>query len=135
MIAVGVLRRNTPQELAGIRARFEPDAVPLVDGHLGRPVGWVRDLMVDGSDIWLVCATDDGPMGARLRRGPIAASAEIQGVGVVFDPAGDGQRIPGLMPSTSYRGKLGSGWTLLAVALLPPGVPPARPGSAMWATV
>jgi hypothetical protein len=77
MIAVGVLRGNMAEEIAYIVRNFQPDAVPLLNRHLGEPVGWVRSLMAHGADLWFLAATDDQAMAERLRRGPVPASAEM----------------------------------------------------------
>jgi hypothetical protein len=65
----GVLASNTPDEIAGIVAHFRTAEVPLTEGHLSSPVGWVQALLPDGANLWFTAAITDAPMAARVRCG------------------------------------------------------------------
>ncbi len=123
---VGVLRANSATEIMGILTNFRPDEVPVLDRHWGRAIGWVRSLTADRSDIWFLALLDDDAA-ARL---PSAISSEMAALGVPIRPDEPGLVLPFALP-TRYRGSLGPGYTLEAVALIGDGRP-AAPGSEAW---
>jgi hypothetical protein len=149
VLVIGVLRDNSPSELAGITANFLPNSVPLVQSHDGPPVGWLDELMRDGSDLWFHGRVTDPGTARRLRLGPLEVSMETHadslatlGSAEALDvlrraDAGDSVTI---MPKTRrprqspwFRGPIGPGWVLTGVACLREDETPRRPGSAMWA--
>jgi hypothetical protein len=137
---VGVLGGNTPEQVATAPTNLGPGAVPLIDGHGGSPLGWLDAMTAHGSDLWFVGRVDDLFTAQRLRRGPVAVSAEMQSRGVLPLPGPmDGGTVvfysvdDPVPPSPWFRGTIGHGWTVTAVALLLQGETPARPGSAAWA--
>jgi hypothetical protein len=126
--AQGVLAGNAPDEIAGIVAHFQPAEVPLTDGHLGSPVGWLAALLPEGANVWFTALIDSAAMAARVQRGPVPVSMEIGGLGV--KPARDGHSVPFLAAAPAFRGnRFRPGWVLLAVAVVDQ---PARLGSALW---
>jgi hypothetical protein len=131
--AHGVLRDNGSAEVADIAAHFRPDEVPLIDHHWSSvPVGWVRAILPEGSDIWFVATVDDAGMADRLHRGPVGVSLEMEGRGVVPLPSERGHILPVILP-TAYRGTIAErGWTLVGIACLRDDDPPGAPGSALW---
>jgi hypothetical protein len=130
---VGVLAGNTAEQAAYMLANFGgPDEVPVLDRHLGTPVGWIRAVMPDGPNVWFSARVHDATLAERIRRGPVPVSMEIGGLGV--KPVRDGISVPFLIAGPAYRGnRFRPGWVLLAVAVLGEGEQPLRPGSALWA--
>ncbi len=135
--AAGVLR-CAPEEAVSILANWSgPASVPVLGTHHGAAVGWVKQLMRDGSDVWFVAALDDVPAAERLLSGPVAVSVEMLGRGVTPHPDERGIVLPVSTigwPAT-FHGSVGPGWTLTGIAMLPTGHPPGAPGSAMWVSV
>jgi hypothetical protein len=125
--ARGCLRDNTPPEVAGIVANFRRDVVPLTDGHWGRTVGWLRAVQADGLVIWFTALVGDASMADRVRRGPVSISLEIEGRGVLPRPDERGFRFG--WTSRDFRGSVGPGWTLTAVAVLRDSDRPGAVGS------
>lgn len=134
MIVAGVLRDLEPDLVTGVVAHFAPAEAPVVDGHLGRPVGTVARVLGEGRNVWFVAEIDDPAIAHRLARGPVAVSIEAEGLGVRTRIDEPGLALPTLAPATSYRGTRGRlGWVLLAVAVMRDGDASARPGSVLWA--
>lgn len=132
--AKGVLRGNTPTEVADIVRNFEPDTVPVLDHHHGDPIGWVRAVQGDGTDLWYTARIAvGGDAECRLRRGPVAVSLEMLGRNVYHRRDERGIILPPSLRSPHFRGRYGEGYTLDAIAILPPFDRPGGKGSCMWA--
>ena len=139
MIAAGVLRDHSPDEVAGIVGNLRPCRrgarlwAPL--RHAGRAD---QCRPAEGSDIWFLAIVDDEGVADRLRGRPVAISIEMVGVGVPWpQPDKRSQTFPAswLGPPVGYHGRPGPGWTMTAVAVMREGEPPGHPGSAMFAVV
>ena len=126
---VGVLPCS-PTEARSILDNFTVGTVAILDGHNGPVVGTVAALVLVDSGLTFAATLSD-PTVDRL---PAAVSMELVTIGVA-SPADAASTAPlsALAALASFRGNLGIGHTLVAVAILGPDERPARTGARMWA--